>query len=128
MKGRDEPRARAGLLRVRQFVMKDSYSLDADAAGLDESYRLHHEAYRRIFERVGVKAVSVESDTGAIGGELAHEFQVLAEAGEDTILICPNGDYQANRELAVRRIPPGSADRDVPNAAPIDTPSTTTIE
>src|SRR5574341_2371500 len=113
MKGRDEPRARAGLLRVRQFVMKDSYSLDADSAGLDDSYRLHHEAYRRIFERIGVPAVSVESDTGAIGGELAHEFQVLADAGEDTILICENGDYSANRELATRRIPAASPGGDV---------------
>src|SRR3990172_573842 len=112
-KGRDEARARAGLLRVRQFVMKDSYSLDADAAGLDESYGLHHAAYARIFRRVGVDALSVESDTGAIGGELAHEFQVLTEAGEDTILVCPNGDYQANRELAVRRIPEVAAPRDV---------------
>lgn len=127
-KGRDEPRARAGLLRVRQFVMKDSYSLDADAAGLDKSYRLHHEAYRRIFERAGVRAISVESDTGAIGGELAHEFQVLTEAGEDTILICPTGHYVANRELATRRIPELPAARDVPPAEPIDTPSTTTIE
>ncbi|OGO73422.1 MAG: proline--tRNA ligase [Chloroflexi bacterium RIFCSPLOWO2_12_FULL_71_12] len=142
MKGRDETRARAGLLRVREFVMKDSYSLDADAAGLDESYRLHHEAYRRIFERAGVRAVSVESDTGAIGGELAHEFQVLAEAGEDTILICPTGDYKANRELAVRRIPHLLADRElatrriatastaagVPSVEPVDTPGTTTID
>jgi prolyl-tRNA synthetase len=128
MKGRDEARARAGLLRVRQFVMKDSYSFDADAAGLDESYRLHHEAYRRIFERAGVRAVAVESDTGAIGGELAHEFQVLAEAGEDTILICANGDYQANRELAARRITGVPAATSVPASEPIDTPSTTTIE
>ena len=128
MKGRDEPRARAGLLRLREFVMKDSYSFDADSAGLDESYRLHHEAYRRIFERIGVPAVSVESDTGAIGGELAHEFQVLADAGEDTILICENGDYSANRELATRRIPAASPGRDVPAVEPIDTPSTATIE
>ncbi len=127
-KGRDEPRARAGLLRTREFVMKDSYSLDADGAGLDESYRLHHGAYERIFRRAGVQALSVESDTGAIGGELAHEFQVLTEAGEDTILVCPRGDYQANRELAVRRIPEAAAARDVPRPEPIDTPSTTTIE
>jgi prolyl-tRNA synthetase len=128
MKGRDEIRTRAGLLRLREFVMKDSYSLDADPAGLDESYRLHHEAYKRIFERAGVQAVSVESDTGAIGGELAHEFQVLAEPGEDTILICPSGDYSANKELAVRRIPPAAATADVPKTDPVATPSTTTIE
>ncbi len=128
MKGRDEIRTRAGLLRLREFVMKDSYSLDADSAGLDESYRLHHEAYRRIFERAGVKAVSVESDTGAIGGELAHEFQVLAESGEDTILICPSGDYSANKELAVRAIPAIAAAADVPRTEPVDTLGTTTIE
>jgi prolyl-tRNA synthetase len=75
-----------------------------------------------------VRAVSVESDTGAIGGELAHEFQVLAESGEDTILICPSGDYSANKELAVRRIPATAAAADVPKAEPVDTPGTTTIE
>lgn len=128
MKGRDEIRTRAGLLRVREFVMKDSYSLDADAAGLDESYRLHHEAYIRIFERAGVKAVSVESDTGAIGGELAHEFQVLADSGEDTIIVCPTGDYSANKELATRRIPQAQAAAAVGAAEPVATPDTTSIE
>ncbi len=140
-KGRDETRARGGLLRVREFVMKDSYSFDVDKAGLDESYRLHHEAYTRIYRRFGIPAVSVESDTGAIGGELAHEFQVLTDAGEDMVLVCDNGDYVANRELAVRRIPDLEADRElaepriaqaataaVPAIEPIDTPSTTTIE
>jgi prolyl-tRNA synthetase len=126
-KGRDEARARSGLLRGREFVMKDSYSLDADKAGLDESYRLHHEAYTRIFRRMGQPAVSVESDTGAIGGELAHEFQVLTEAGEDTVLVCDRGDYTANRELARRRVPDVAAAA-VPVAEPIDTPSATSIE
>jgi prolyl-tRNA synthetase len=127
-KGRDETRARSGLLRTREFVMKDSYSLDADMAGLDESYRLHHEAYTRIFRRFGLPAVSVESDTGAIGGELAHEFQVLTDAGEDTILVCDRGDYTANRELARRKVPEIPAARGLPAPEPIDTPSTTTIE
>jgi prolyl-tRNA synthetase len=127
-KGRDELRARSGLLRLREFVMKDSYSLDADMAGLDVSYRLHHEAYTRIFRRLGLPAVSVESDTGAIGGELAHEFQVITDAGEDTILVCENGDYTANRELAKRRISEFAADTGVAASEPIDTPSTTTIE
>ncbi len=126
-KGRDETRARSGLLRAREFVMKDSYSIDADTAGLDESYKLHHEAYTRIFRRMGLPAVSVESDTGAIGGELAHEFQVLTDAGEDTILACDNGDYVANRELATRKIPEIAAST-VAAPEPMDTPSTTTIE
>jgi prolyl-tRNA synthetase len=127
-KGRDETRARSGMLRAREFVMKDSYSLDADMAGLDESYRLHFDAYSRIFRRFGLPAVPVESDTGAIGGELAHEFQVLTDAGEDTILVCDNGDYTANRELAKRRVPEVAAGTAVPAAEPIDTPSATTIE
>ena len=127
-KGRDETRARSGLLRTREFVMKDSYSLDADKAGLDESYRLHYDAYSRIFRRFGLPVVAVESDTGAIGGELAHEFQVLTEAGEDTILVCDNGDYTANRELAKRRVPELAEAANVAAAEPIDTPSTTTIE
>ncbi|MBI2764701.1 MAG: proline--tRNA ligase [Chloroflexi bacterium] len=127
-KGRDEARARSGLLRAREFVMKDSYSLDADMVGLDESYRLHYDAYSRIFRRFGLPAVPVESDTGAIGGELAHEFQVLTDAGEDTVLVCDNGDYTANRELAKRRVPAIAAGTAVPTAGPIDTPSATTIE
>ncbi|HUQ16729.1 MAG TPA: aminoacyl--tRNA ligase-related protein, partial [Candidatus Saccharimonadales bacterium] len=76
-KGRDEARPRAGLLRVREFVMKDAYSFDTDEAGLERSYALQHEAYVRIFKRLGLDAVSVESDTGAMGGDVAHEFQVL---------------------------------------------------
>ena len=117
-KGRDETRARSGLLRTREFVMKDSYSLDADMAGLDESYRLHYDANSRIFRRFGLPAVPVESDTGAIGGELAHEFQVLTDAGEDTILVCDNGDYTANRELARRRVPEIVAGTAVPARVP----------
>lgn len=127
-KGRDEQRARAGLLRVREFVMKDSYSIDADFEGLDRSYGLHHEAYRRIFDRMGVEAISVESDTGAMGGDVAHEFQVLSDAGEDTILLCTRCDYRANRELAKRAIPAVKLAEDVPAAEPIATRGTTTIE
>ncbi|MDP9264600.1 MAG: proline--tRNA ligase, partial [Chloroflexota bacterium] len=99
-KGRDEARPRAGLLRAREFVMKDAYSLDADWEGLDRSYRAQHEAYARIFRRAGVEAISVESDTGAMGGDVAHEFQVLTEVGEDRIAVCPNCDYRANMEKA----------------------------
>ena len=126
-KGRDEARPRAGLLRTREFVMKDAYSLDADWEGLDRSYRAQHEAYARIFRRAGVDAISVESDTGAMGGDVAHEFQVLTDAGEDRLLLCANGDYRANREKAVRRIPE-TAPVEAPAASEIATPGTATIE
>ena len=127
-KGRDETRPRGGLLRVREFVMKDSYSIDADAAGLDRSYQAHHDAYLRIFRRAGVRAHAVESDTGAMGGDIAHEFQVLSEEGEDTLLFCPSCDYKANRERACRRIEETQPAHDAPPARKIDTPATTTIE
>ena len=127
-KGRDEVRPRAGLLRVREFVMKDAYSIDADSAGLDRSYELQHGAYVRIFERMGLQAVSVESDTGAMGGDVAHEFQVLTEAGDDRILICSACDYRANNEKAARRIPPVAGGE--PAAAPSElaTPGVSTID
>src|SRR5438105_5512599 len=82
-KFRDEPRSRGGLIRVREFVMKDSYSCDRDNAGLDRSYQLHYEAYTRIFERLGLDAISVGADVGMMGGSLAHEFMVLNDWGED---------------------------------------------
>ncbi len=127
-KGRDEVRPRAGLLRVREFVMKDAYSIDADSAGLDRSYELQHGAYVRIFERMGLAAVSVESDTGAMGGDVAHEFQVLTEAGDDRILICSACDYRANNEKAARRIPLDTGGQ--PAAAPseLSTPGISTID
>ncbi|MGH2498553.1 MAG: proline--tRNA ligase [Candidatus Limnocylindria bacterium] len=127
-KGRDEQRPRAGLLRAREFVMKDAYSFDADWEGLDRSYRAQHGAYARVFARAGVEAVSVESDTGAMGGDVAHEFQVLSEAGEDRILLCDGCDYRANMEKAERRIAETSAVAEAPRPSPIDTPATTTIE
>src|SRR5437899_2341389 len=98
-------RPRAGLLRVREFVMKDAYSFDADQAGLEKSYKAQHGAYERIFKRMGLDAISVESDTGAMGGDVAHEFQVLTEAGDDRIVICSRGDYKANMEKATRTLP-----------------------
>ena len=127
-KGRDETRPRAGLLRVREFVMKDAYSLDADVAGLDRAYELQHQAYVRIFERMGLDAISVESDTGAMGGDVAHEFQVLTEAGDDRILICSSCDYRANNEKASRRLDDDHAASDVAAATEIPTPGTTTID
>jgi len=127
-KGRDEARPRAGLLRAREFVMKDAYSFDADQTGLERSYALQYDAYTRIFRRLGLDAVSVESDTGAMGGDVAHEFQVLIDAGEDSILICESCDYRANQERAERRLPDAPAATDVPPAEEVATPSVTSIE
>ena len=99
-KFRDEPRSRGGLIRVREFVMKDSYSCDLDDAGLDESYRKHWAAYDRIFERLGLDAIVVGADVGIMGGSGAHEFMVLNEFGEDTLVLCDNGDYADNQQIA----------------------------
>jgi len=103
-KFRDEPRPRSGLLRVRQFMMKDSYSFDIDAAGLDISYKKHYEAYRRIFDRCGLKYMVVEADSGAMGGKESHEFMVRTPAGEDQIVSCDGCDYAANMEKATSKL------------------------
>jgi prolyl-tRNA synthetase len=104
-KFRDEPRPKAGLLRVRQFLMKDSYSFDLDEAGLDASYTLHDDAYRRIFDRCGLEYVAVEADSGAMGGSQSQEFMVYTEAGEDLIASSPSG-YAANLEKATSKLSP----------------------
>ncbi|WP_114209392.1 proline--tRNA ligase [Acidisarcina polymorpha] len=104
-KFRDEPRPKAGLLRVRQFLMKDSYSFDIDAAGLDKSFDLHDAVYRRIFSRCGLQFVAVEADSGAMGGSQSQEFMVYTDAGEDLIVSCPTGDYAANLEKATSQLP-----------------------
>ncbi len=98
-KFRDEPRPKSGLLRVRQFLMKDSYSFDLDASGLDVSFDKHYEAYRKIFTRCGLEFVAVEADSGAMGGSQSMEFMVASDAGEDLIVSC--GAYAANIEKAV---------------------------
>ena len=126
-KGRDEARPRAGLLRVREFVMKDAYSFDADETGLERSYALQHEAYVRIFKRLGLDAVSVESDTGAMGGDVAHEFQVLTDVGEDSIVVCGSCEYRANMERATRRVR-AAEPSETPAPEVIETPGTTTID
>ena len=100
-KFRDEPRSRGGLIRVREFVMKDSYSCDLDDAGLAVSYQLHYDAYVRIFERLGLRAIAVASDVGMMGGSEAHEFMVLNSAGEDVLVLCEACGYAANRQVAV---------------------------
>jgi prolyl-tRNA synthetase len=128
-KGRDEQRPRAGLLRVREFVMKDAYSIDRDWEGLDRQYWAQHGAYAKTFERMGLEAVSVESDTGNMGGDVAHEFQVLTDVGEDRIIFCSQCDYRANMEKATRRIARSDGTSvEVPAASAISTPGVMSIE
>src|SRR5579863_637772 len=105
-KFRDEPRPRSGLLRVRQFMMKDAYSFDIDAVGLDVSYKKHYETYRRIFDRCGLKYMVVEADSGAMGGKESHEFMVRTPAGEDQIVSCDGCSYAANLEKATSTLEP----------------------
>ena len=105
-KFRDEPRPKSGLLRVRQFTMKDSYSFDLDAAGLDVSYQKHYDAYCRIFDRCGLKYVVVEAHSGAMGGSQSHEFMVYTDAGEDFVVSCPSCGYAANLEKATSKLEP----------------------
>ena len=110
-KFRDEPRPKSGLLRVRQFIMKDSYTFDMDAAGLDAAYEKHYQAYCRIFERCGLQYMVVEAHSGAMGGSQSHEFMVASEAGEDLVAVCPGCGYAANLEKAVAAPrPPALAD------------------
>jgi prolyl-tRNA synthetase len=105
-KFRDEARPKAGLLRVRQFIMKDSYSFDMDAAGLDVSYQKHYDTYCRIFDRCGLKYMVVEADSGAMGGSQSHEFMVRTPAGEDQIVSCEKCNYAANLEKATSNLAP----------------------
>jgi prolyl-tRNA synthetase len=99
-KWRDDPRPRAGLIRGREFTMKDSYSLDADWTGLELQYRRHYQAYFDIFHRCGMDAIAVGSDTGIMGGKIAHEFMTLTPIGEDTLILCDACGYAANRQIA----------------------------
>jgi prolyl-tRNA synthetase len=105
-KFRDEPRPKSGLLRVRQFTMKDSYSFDIDKAGLDKSFELHDATYRRIFSRCGLKFEAVEADSGSMGGSQSQEFMVYTDAGEDLIASCPVCGYAANTEKATSLLAP----------------------
>ncbi len=102
-KFRDEPRPKSGLLRVRQFIMKDSYTFDIDAAALDIAYNKHHGAYCRIFDRCGLEYLIVEAHSGAMGGSQSHEFMVRSDAGEDFVAECKNCGYAANLEKAISR-------------------------
>src|SRR5271157_1813319 len=105
-KFRDEPRPKSGLLRVRQFTMKDSYSFDMDASGLDVSYQKHHDVYCRIFDRCGLKYVVVHADSGAMGGSGSQEFMVYTDSGEDLVASCAECGYAANIEKATSRLEP----------------------
>jgi prolyl-tRNA synthetase len=109
-KWRDDPRPRAGLIRVREFVMKDSYSLDRDWSGLEKQYRAHYQAYYNIFNRCNLPAIAVRSDVGMMGGKLAHEYMYLTPIGEDTLIICDVCGYVANRQIATFRKPEPEAE------------------
>jgi prolyl-tRNA synthetase len=128
-KFRDEPRPKSGLLRVRQFLMKDSYSFDLEPAGLDVSYDKHYQAYCKIFDRCGLKYTVVEAHSGAMGGSQSHEFMVASDAGEDFVVKCNSCGYAANLEKAVARPkPPAVADPDGDHAPePFHTPGQKTI-
>jgi len=115
-KFRDEPRPKSGLLRVREFAMKDSYSFDLDEAGLDASFDLHHDAYVRIFERLGLDAMPVQASSGSMGGSASIEFMVESPAGEDDVVRCRNCGYQANVERGTSTL------LSVEDAAPLDAP------
>src|SRR5512140_2141989 len=125
-KWRDEPRARAGLIRVREFVMKDAYSCDRDEAGLDASYQAQYRAYSRTFERLGLKTVAVSSDVGIMGGSQAHELMVLNPAGEDVLVLCEACDYAANRQVARIEHPAPAGEVPLP-LEEVSTPGTITI-
>ena len=126
-KFRDEPRPRGGLIRVREFDMKDAYSFDLDEEGLDVSYQAMVRAYRRIYDRCGLSAIMVEADSGAIGGKDSHEFVLLADSGEDTIILCQSCQYAANAEKAVFAKPVEPWEEPLP-LEEVHTPGVRTIE
>jgi prolyl-tRNA synthetase family II len=124
---RDEPRPKSGLLRVREFTMKDSYSFDLDEAGLDRAFDLHHEAYSRIFTRLGIPFVPAEASSGTMGGSASVEFVAPTEAGEDDVVRCPTGDYAANVEKATSPVATVEDPATVPAAEQFATPGVQTI-
>ena len=126
-KFRDEPRARGGLIRVREFVMKDSYTLDLDEAGLQEQYERHYDAYYRIGKRCGLDLVAVQSDPGMMGGKMAHEFMYVSPIGEDSLAICEETGYASNLEIATFQKVPEDNGRPAP-LEKVHTPGASTIE
>ena len=125
VKGRDEARPRAGVLRTREFVMKDSYSFDRDQAGLEESYARHIEAYDRIFERTGLRWYRVAGDVGVMGGTAAHEYMAPCPAGENEVALAPG--YAANLEVASAEAKPVALPAPLAQPAAVDTPGAATI-
>jgi len=129
-KFRDEPRPKSGLLRVRQFIMKDAYSFDIDAAGLDASYQKHHDTYCRIFDRCGLKYMVIDAHSGAMGGSQSQEFMVRTPAGEDLIVSCEKCNYAANMEKATSKLTPVEDLKSEGDGQPLEvhTPGQKTIE
>ena len=129
-KFRDEPRPKSGLLRVRQFIMKDAYSFDIDAAGLDVSYQKHHDTYCRIFDRCGLKYMVIDAHSGAMGGSKSQEFMVRTPAGEDLIASCEQCNYAANMEKATSKLDAVEDLKPEGDGAPLEvhTPGQKTIE
>ena len=127
VKFRDEPRPKSGLLRTRQFMMKDSYSFDATSEGLDHSYKLHDQAYRKIFDRCGLRYVAVEATSGAMGGSKSQEYMIASDAGEDRIVTCRCG-YAANLECAISGIGDTLDEKNEYSLQEIHTPEQKTIQ
>ncbi|MGA2803967.1 MAG: proline--tRNA ligase [Acidimicrobiales bacterium] len=127
IKWRDDPRPRAGLIRTREFTMKDSYSLDLDEVGLDTQYRAHYEAYFKIFARCGLPVVAVGADVGMMGGTGAHEYMYLSPLGEDTLVLCDSCGYAQNRQVATSR-KPAAEPEELREARRVETPHATTID
>jgi prolyl-tRNA synthetase len=127
-KFRDEVRPRFGVMRAREFLMKDAYSFHADYASLEQTYRVMYETYARIFTRLGLKFRAVAADTGAIGGSGSHEFHVLADSGEDALAYCPTSDYAANVELAEAVAPSAARTAPIETMRDVETPKQTTCE
>jgi prolyl-tRNA synthetase family II len=126
-KFRDEARPKSGLLRVREFTMKDSYTFDIDFAGLDEQFDRHFAAYQRIFDRLGMDVVAVHASSGAMGGKESVEFMVRSDVGEDEVAACPTGDYAANLEAATSTIPTAEDPAGLPGPQKFPTPGVRTI-
>ena len=127
-KFRDEIRPRFGVMRAREFLMKDAYSFHAGEDSLDATYRIMYDTYSRIFTRLGLKFRAVAADTGAIGGSGSHEFHVLADSGEDAIAFCPSSDYAANVEMAEALVPAATRAAAAETLRDVDTPKQTTCE
>lgn len=127
-KYRDEERPRAGILRGREFIMKDSYSFNMDDEGLEESYQLHRKAYQNIFDRLGIKYAICSATSGAMGGSASEEFLAVADTGEDTFVRSTESDYAANVEAVVTQVPPAQPIEGQPEAKEYETPDSETIE